>query len=123
MLAPFILFSMLLVGSLGQEYGDAATFVCYACEQVMELVKLHLISDDSRHYVEEDLVKLCHLIPVPELADGCTNFITGSLDAYVARLGKEINVHQTCVVSDSILARDYRCMCVCARVKYRFSMR
>ncbi|KAF7257003.1 hypothetical protein EG68_06216 [Paragonimus skrjabini miyazakii] len=106
MLVQVILFSMLMVGSLGQEYGDTSDFVCYACENVMELIKLHLMSDDTRKFVEEDLVKLCHLIPAPEIASGCSTFVTEALDAYIARVGKEINVHQSCVVSVTILVYD-----------------
>ncbi|KAF5402404.1 hypothetical protein PHET_03825 [Paragonimus heterotremus] len=73
MLAPFILFSILVVGSLGQKYGDTSTFVCYACEHVMGIVKSHLTSDDARQSVEEDLVKLCALIPAPEIVTGVSN--------------------------------------------------
>ncbi|KAF5397846.1 hypothetical protein PHET_08275 [Paragonimus heterotremus] len=97
MLTPFILLSILVVGSLGQEYGDTSTFVCQACEHVMETVKRHLTSEEARQFVEGDLVKLCRLIPVPEFVEGCTTFITHDLDSYVARLGKEMNAHQCCV--------------------------
>ncbi|KAA3675861.1 uncharacterized protein DEA37_0006881 [Paragonimus westermani] len=97
MLAAFILFSMLVVASLGQEYGDASTFVCDACEHVMEIVKRHLISQDARHFVERDLVKLCRLIPAPELVGGVSlSYINVSME-YVARLGNGIDAHRNCV--------------------------
>ncbi|KAF7255840.1 hypothetical protein EG68_07073 [Paragonimus skrjabini miyazakii] len=97
MLAPFILLGILVVGSLGQEYGDVSTFVCKACDHVMEIIKRHLTSEEARQFVEEDLVELCRLVPVPEIVEGCTAFITHDLDAYVARLGKDMDAHQCCV--------------------------